>query len=139
MTIVPDRDLQSALNDALADAFPTTPIAWENVKFTPTVGTTYFRVWLLPAKSDVMTLGPSPWIDRGGIFQVSVFAPIGTGFGAPKGKAAEVVAAFKANTSFIYNGLLVIIDKSWISSGMNDEAGWYSIPVNIQYRVYFAD
>jgi hypothetical protein len=139
MTIVPDRDLQSALNDALSDAFPTTPIAWENVKFTPTVGTTYFRVWLLPAKSDVMTLGTSPWIERGGIFQVSVFAPIGTGFGAPKGKAAEVVAAFKPNTSFSYNGLLVIIDHSWISSGMNDEAGWYAVPINIQYRCYFVD
>jgi hypothetical protein len=139
MTIVPDVDLQSALNDALADAFPDEQVAWENVKFTPTVGTMYFRVWLLPAKSDVMTLGPSPWIERQGIFQVSVFAPIGTGFGAPKRKAAEVVAAFKANTSFVYNGLLVIIDKSWISSGMNDDTGWYSVPVNIQFRCHFRD
>ena len=139
MTIVPDRDLQSALNDALADAFPTMPIAWENVKFTPTVGTTYFRVHLLRAKSDVKTLGQSPWIERQGIFQVSVFSPIGTGFGAPIGKAAEIVAAFKASTSFVYNGLTVTIVLAWIGDGLDDEAGWHNTPVNIQYRCHFAD
>ena len=139
MTIIPDRDLQSALNDAISDAFPTMPIAWENVKYTPTVGTTYFRVWMLPAESDVLTLGQDPWVERKGVFQVSIFAPIGIGFGAPKTKATEVIAIFKPNTSFVYNGLTVIIDKAWASSGRNEDNGWYHIPVNVRYRCYFAD
>ena len=139
MTIVPDKDLQSALNAALYDAFPTTPIAWENTKYTPAVGTIYFRVWLLPAESDVLTLGQSPWILRQGIFQVSVFAPIGTGFGVPKGKAAEIVAAFKSSTSFVYNGLSVTIEKSRVSGAIIEDDGWYQIPVSIRFRCYFAD
>ena len=137
--IVPDKDLQSAFNAALYDAFPAMPIAWENVKYTPTVGTTYFRVWMLPTESDLLTIGQSPWILRQGIFQVSVFAPIGIGFGVPKGKAAEIVAAFKSSTSFVYNGLSVTIAKSWISGAVLEDNGWYAIPVSIRYRCYYAD
>ena len=139
MTIIPDKDLQSALNSALYDAFPTMPIAWENTKYTPAAGTTYFRVWLLPAQTDVMTLGQSPWMHRQGIFQVSVFAPIGIGFGSSKEKVAEIVAAFKANTSFVYNGLVVIIEKSWPSGALIEDDGWYHTPVSIRYRCYYAD
>lgn len=139
MTIIPDRDLQSALNDALNDAFPAMPIAWENYEYTPTMGTAYLKVWLIPADNEVKTLGPNPWQERKGIFQVSVFEPQGIGFGIPKSKAAEVVAAFQSNTSFIYNGLTVIIDRSEILAGRNDEKGWYHIPVNIRYRCYYAD
>ena len=139
MAIVPDRDLQSALNDALSDAFPTMPIAWENTEYNPTVGVTYFRVWLLPAETDLMTLGLSPWLQRQGIFQVSIFAPIGIGFGVSKGKAAEIVAAFKAGTSFVYNGLAITIEKSWPSGAIIENDGWYHTPVSIRYRCYHAD
>lgn len=139
MTIVPDRDLQSALNDALYDAFPTVPVAWENAKYVPTTGTAYFRTWLLPAETSVLTVGQGPWTERKGIFQVDVYYSGGIGFGTPKAKAAEVVAAFKPNTAFIYNGLMVIIDKSWISPARIDEAGWYNIPVSIRYRCHYAD
>ena len=139
MSIIPDVDVQSALNDALYDAFPTMPIAWENTKYTPTVGTAYFRVWMLPAEADVVTMGPSPWMERVGVFQVSVFEPIGIGFGVPKAKAAQVVAAFKANTSFVYNGLLVIITKSWFSPAIVEPEGWYHIPVSVRYRCHYQD
>ncbi len=137
--IVPDKDLQSALNAALYDAFPTMPIAWENTPYTPTIGITYFQVWLMPAETDLMTLGQSPWLMRQGIFQVSVFAPIGIGFGVAKGKAAEIIAAFKSSTSFVYNGLSVTIEKSWVSGGIIEDDGWYHIPVSIRYRCYHAD
>jgi hypothetical protein len=136
--IIPDKDLQLALNAELADAFPAMPIAWENVEYKPTVGTAYFRVWMLPAETEVVTLGQSPWQLRLGVFQVSVFYPIGVGFVVPKVKAAEVVAAFKANTSFVFNGLTVIIDKSWPAPGFADGV-WYHIPVSVRYRCYYAD
>lgn len=139
MTVIPDKDIQSALNTTLALAFPAMPIAWENTEYTPTIGTAYFRVWLLPAEVDVMTLGPSPWQERKGIFQVSVFYPIGIGFGTPKGKAAEVVAVFKAGTAITYNTLRIICEKAWPSSGMNDDNGWYHIPVNCRYRCETVD
>lgn len=141
MTTIPDRDVQSALNDALYDAFPTASIAWENTNFNPTTGTLYLRAWLLPAQTDVICLGGSPpWQSRQGIFQVSVFSPIGTGFGAAKSKAAEIIAAFPANSSFIYNGLTVIIRKSWPGPGIIEDNGtWYHVPVSISYTCYSND
>jgi len=138
MTVIPDKDIQSALNTTLALAFPTMPIAWENTEYTPTVGTAYFRVWFLPAEVDVMTLGPSPWQERKGIFQVSIFYPTKIGFGIPAGKAAEVIAVFKAGTVLTYNTLRIVCEKAWRSSGMIDENGWYSIPVNCRYRCEYA-
>jgi Bacteriophage related domain of unknown function len=140
MAIIPDRDVQSALNDALYDAFPAEPIAWENTDYNPTVGTLYLRPWLIPAEPEVLCLGSSPpWQARKGIFQVSVFSPIGVGFGAAKAKAAEIVAAFQANSSFVYNGLTVIIRKSWPGQGIREEDGWYHVPVSISYTCYSND
>lgn len=135
--VIPDKDIQSALNTTLALAFPTMPIAWENAEYTPTVGTAYFRVWLLPAKTDTSTLGSNPWRVRTGIFQVSIFYPPLIGFGIPKGKAAEVVAAFLAEPRRLtYNTLSILILDAWPSSGNNDENGWYHIPVNIKYECH---
>lgn len=147
MTVIPDKDIQSALNTTLALAFPMMPIAWENTEYqdptnstikAPVIGTAYFRVWLLPAEVDVMTLGPGPWQERKGIFQVSVFYPVGIGFGVPKGKAAEVVSIFKAGTAITYNTLRIICEKAWPSSGMVEDV-WYHIPVNVRYRFESAD
>ncbi len=143
MTVIPDKDLQSALNNALAEAFPMTPIAWENAGYidpmnpditAPVVGTPYFRVFLLPAETDVITLGPSPYQERKGIFQVSVLHPLGVGFGPPKDTVVEVVTAFKVGTVFTYNTLRVICDKVWPSSGRKEDNAWYHVPVNIRYH-----
>ena len=139
MTTVADVDVQSALNDRLHTDFPSTPIAWENVKYTPVPGTPYLRAWLLPAEPRVMTLGPSPVIHRTGIFQVDCFYPAGAGWGTAKAKAALVVATYKAGTRWVYNGLAVQSERAWPGPAMDDDQGWYHIPVSIRYTCYFID
>lgn len=140
MTVIPDIDLQSALNQALAMAFPSMPVSWENKTYSPTVGTPYLRAWLLPAETDVVTLGQSPFQQRTGIFQVDVVYPAGSvgkqweGWGLAKAKAAQVVAAFTAGTKFTYNALEVTCEKAWPSSGREEGNSWYHIPVNVRYR-----
>jgi hypothetical protein len=138
MTTIPDKDLQAALNTALALAFPTTPIAWENVDYAPTIEVLYFQATLLPAEPSVLSLGEAPWQERKGIFQISVFSAAGIGWGVPKGKAAEIVAAFKPRTAFIANGLRVICEKAWPGPALADN-GWYHIPVSIRYACYSND
>jgi len=134
VTTIPDIDLQSALNDRLYDEFPTLPVAWENVEYAPTVGTPYLRAYLLPAESEVITLGASPYIERRGIFQVDCVYPVGAGWSAAKTQAAAIVAAFPAGVSFVYNGLTVRVDRSWPGPGMPDANGWYKVPVSIRYH-----
>lgn len=140
MAVIPVKDIQSALNEALELAFPRMPIVWENTEYTPTIGTTYFSAWLLPAEPDNLCIGGSPpWQQHQGIFQVNVFSPIGIGFGYPKNKAAEIVAAFPANSSFVYNSLTIIIRKAWPAIGFPNDNGWYQIPVSIRYCCYSND
>jgi hypothetical protein len=136
MTTIPDIDLQSALNDQLNDEFPTMAIAWENVDFTPALGTPYLAAYLLPAESTVKTLGPNPYIERKGIFQVTCVYPAGAGWGAAKSKAAEVIAAFPAGQEFVYNGLTVTIEKSWPAAGFPKD-GWYQVPTSIRYHCIY--
>lgn len=133
MTVYPDWDLQSALNAALDETFPTMDVAWENIKFDPTVGTGYLRATLLPAETDLMTIGEGPWQTHQGIFQVDVFYPIGQGPGPAMSKAGEIQKVFCPGARFTYNTLTVTVEKSWPSAGRQDD-GWYHIPVNIRYR-----
>lgn len=136
MTVYPDKDLQSALNKALDDAFPSMDIAWENINFKPEVGTGYLRVSLLPSETDVVTMGPQPFQEHKGIFQVDVFYPLAQGPGPAMGKAAEIQKVFCPSAQFVYNTVTVQIDKSWPSSGRADQAGWWHVPVNIRYTCY---
>ncbi len=136
MTTVPDYDLQAALNDRLSDEFPTMPVAWENRSFTPVVGTPYLKANLLRADSEVITLGPNPYKERRGIFQVSCMYPAGEGWGNATSKAAEVAAAFPDSSSFVYNGLTVNIVESTVNSGLPGD-GWYMVPVSIRYSCTF--
>ena len=136
MTTIPDYDIQAALNDRLSDEFPTTPTAWENVSYTPTLGTAYFAAHLLPAEPDILTLGPTPYMERRGIFQVSCFYPSLAGWGAAKTGVAAVVAAFPATLQFVYNGLTVTIEKTWPGPGLAQD-GWYMVPISIRYHCVY--
>jgi len=68
------------------------PVAWDNVKFTPPAGA-YLRASLLPADTTSIDLAGE---HRGylGLFQVSVYVPLGTGAGAAEALADEIAALF---------------------------------------------
>jgi hypothetical protein len=139
MTVTPDYDVQAALNDRLNDEFPLLPIAWENVPYVPTLGTPYLEAHLLPAEPEILTLGATPYQERRGIFQVSCFypsIPSDNGWGKAKRGAAEVVAAFPVTLRFVYNGLTVVIEKTWPGPGLSQD-GWYMVPVSIQYHCVY--
>lgn len=137
MTTVPDYDLQAGLNDRLNDELGSMAIAWENDGYSPTLGTPFLRATLLPGESRAVTLGENPYVERVGIFQVDCIYPIEDGFGDAKTKAAAIVAAFPANSAFIYNGLEIKIDASWPGPGQPFGNGWYAVPVSIKYRCYY--
>lgn len=130
MTTIPDYDIQAALNDRLSDEFPAMPIAWENVSYTPTLGTPYLRAHWFPVESKPITLGSSPFIERKGFFQIDCVYPAGQGWGDARSKVAEIVAAFPPRTSFIYNGLEVNIEEIKPHKGLPGD-GWYMIPTDI--------
>ena len=135
MAVIPDSDLQSALNARLDTLDDGLEVAWENINFLPVSGTPYLRAWLLPAEPSIATLGNSPWQERRGVFQVDCFYPTGQGPGPAKLKAAALVALFKAGTRLTYNTLEVTCEKAWPGPAMVED-GWYHVPVSVMYSCY---
>ena len=145
-TIIPERDIQSAFNTELVDAFPAYAsagrIAMQNVDFDPPTSDPWLRGTLLPAEPDIATLGMPPFMQYQGIYQVDVFTKQNIGPYAPSTIAAEVVAAFTSGLPgrmLVFNGLEIRIVKAWLGQATPEDTGWYHIPVNIAYRCHSND
>lgn len=134
---VADLYLQKALNKHLSNMTPTIRISWENVNFTPTNGIGHLETWLLPIKTEPVTLGPAYWEEFSGIFQITCVYPAGRGANDAKTKAAAIKTRFKRGTSFTYNTLTVKIKQAYPEAGYYSEDGsWFRIPVSIVYICY---
>jgi hypothetical protein len=132
-----DLYLQKALSKHLNAMTPTMSIAWENTNFTPTNGIAHLETWLLPIKTEAITLGPAYWEEFSGIFQITCVYPAGRGTNDAKTKAAAIKTRFKRGTSFTYNILEVKIRAAYPESGHYSEDGsWYRIPLSIIYICY---
>lgn len=112
---------------------PAIPIAYENMGYKPVTGQRYLRGTLLPAG----TLNPSLGGEHSryhGFYQVDVFIPANGGTG-PSGaltKAVEVL--FKRPTVIPSGDLNVRINRTpSVGPGMQDDAGFYMVPVTIWY------
>ncbi len=134
MTTISEIDLQSALNQQLSSLMDQIPIAWENAKYQPEVGTPYLRATLLPAETAVATLGPNNFLEHKGIFQVDCVYPLGEGWGPAKAMAAQIVALFRTGTRLSYNGISILCEKAWPGPGLPGD--YYVIPVSIRYSCY---
>ena len=120
----------NTLNTRLAQLSPLPPVAWPNVPFTPSIGTLWLRADLLPADSALETIQGSE--EHVGVYQVSVFAPLGRGTGSAMVQADAVADHFAADRDL--SGLRI---RS-ISVGQPiREESWLVVPVSIEYRVHY--
>ena len=119
--------LQTKLNGMAALA-----TAWEGVGYTPVTGTPYQSVFVLPAEPENPTFGDDFYREQG-IFQVSLFYPIGAGTAAAETRAELIRTTFKRGTSMTSGTVTVIVNKTpEISPGRVDGDRWH-IPVKIQW------
>lgn len=126
------NDIAAALDGRL-NTLGSDPIAWENLDFTPTIGTLYLRPNISPATTDNVGMADASSDDHAGFYQVSVFAPSGTGKFAATTKADEIETHFKRGTELTFNGIIVRVTGVSRSSGARD-GSWFTIPVTINYR-----
>jgi len=121
-----------ALESELNTIIPALATAWENVPYTPVIGTPYQSVYLLPAMPDNPTMGTEFYRERG-IFQVSLFYPIQTGPAAAATRAQLIRTTFKRGISMTSNGVTVRIDRTpEIGQGRLDGDRWH-VPVKISW------
>lgn len=110
---------------------PALPVAWENVSFTPPVGT-YLRAFLLPGDTRSRDLyGDNR--HRVGVFQVNLVCPAGNGPGVAGGIAAELEALFPMNL-ILTSGAFSVTQVSPLRrrAALTDDR--YTVPVDFQYR-----
>lgn len=126
-------DLRAALETALSGMSPALATAWQNVPFTPAVGSPYQRVSLLPGTPANEEFGGN-FADRG-FLQVTLHYPPGQGAKAAEDRALAIRSTFRRGASFTSGGLTVIIMKTpAILPAMTDDDGRYVVPVSIEYR-----
>ena len=153
-------DIRTVLETTLSNVSGIPDIAWENVQYSPTTGSSFVRPQMMPTIREPAVRGLNPQQYYQGLFRVTCFVPDNAGPGAADDLADKVIDAFEATTD-----LTVIIDDLFIPSGSTRiltstgdvfkvrgettvsiryaerEAGqsmdnWYMVPVNIGWYIY---
>lgn len=130
-------DITAALDDNLNGMASVPPVAWENTVYEPVLNTLYLRPSHLPASTTAATVGTSGTDENIGVYLIDVFAPVGDGKNEAYVMADLVADQFKRDTELTYNGRTVRIKNVYLSPAQA-EAGWYQVPVNIEYYSFTA-
>lgn len=112
---------------------PPLSVAWENTSYTPSPAAAYLQCAMRSAPTVNPALGVK--FDRlVGFYQVNVYYPQDTG-PAPAEAIADALIALFPRGGMTQNGLTINIDKTGSRApGINDQNGFFFIPVRIQYR-----
>ena len=134
------NDIRAALESHLSSVSGIPDIAYENVSFEPTTGTSFLKVQYLPTVTRPAVRGLNPQLRYQGVFSVTVFAPEGKGPATADDYANKVIDAFAATTDISFtNGdaetIIVSIDYAERQQGMIDSP-WYFVPINIGWYIY---
>ena len=128
-------------NQAIAAALATQlntldlPTQWENAPFTPTAGVVYVAEALLTGPTLSVGVGSTSSNEFGGIYQVTVYAPLGGTKGAGLAVAQDVADAFTKGLKLTYDGLTVIILRTSLAPAFPSGDRW-AIPVSVTYRAF---
>src|SRR6266571_6477486 len=112
---------------------PALPIAWENTSYTPSPSVAYLRCAMLPAVTQNPSMG-APHVRLLGFYQINCFGIQDEGPAGAEAVADALIALFPRG-GMVQNGVTVNIDTTGSrAQGLNDENGFFFIPVRIRYR-----
>jgi len=126
-------DIRATLETALNGMSPALATAWQNVPFTPVVGTPYQRTSLLFAKPDNREKGAG--FQDLGIFQVDLCYPQSVGANPAEARAELLRTTFKRGTPLSNN--VSISETPEIKPAYND-GDRFVIPVRIRFHTYIS-
>ena len=129
------KEIRSILEVQLSNISNVPQIAYENVPYVPTTGTSYIKVDYLPTSRRPAVRGLNPQQRYDGIFAINCYAPEGNGPSAAETIAENVMTAFEATSSFTTNNVTVSIDYAEADQALVDSP-WFLVPVNIGWYAY---
>lgn len=127
-------NVRAALETALNGMSPSLATAWESVAYTPTAGTAYQRVWLMPARPVNNEISAN--YREQGILQIDLCYPLNTGPAAAATRAELIRSTFKRGNSFTSSGVTAVIsDVPEIRPG-RIEGDRYVLQVDIRFYAH---
>ena len=134
------NDIRAALETHISTTADLPTIAYENVVFEPTTGTSFIRVQYLPTVTRPAVRGLNPQLRYQGVFAVTVFTPEGNGPSTADDYVNKVIDAFQATTDISFTNaqsqtIKVSIDYAERQQGLIDSP-WYYVPINIGWYIY---
>ena len=134
------NDIRAALETHISTTADLPTVAYENVVFEPTTGTSFIRVQYLPTVTRPAVRGLNPQLRYQGVFAVTVFTPEGNGPSTADDYVNKVINAFQATTDISFTNaqsqtIKVSIDYAERRQGLIDSP-WYYVPINIGWYIY---
>lgn len=108
-------------------------IAYENQDYTPTEGTPYAEIVMIP--NDITPLGLAQTDETDGIFRVLLNYPENKSDLPAKQKADEIFAAFPIGRVLTYSGQRTTITNQSRARGVPED-GWYRLSLSFSYRSF---
>lgn len=128
-------DIRTSLETELSNVSGIPDIAWENVAYQPSTGTSFVQPQLLPTLREPAHKGVNPQMYYQGIFRVTCNVPDNAGPGAADDLADSIIEAFDGATDISNGGTTVSIRYAEREQGTSNSP-WYSVPVNIGWYIY---
>jgi hypothetical protein len=117
-------DIETRLNTG----WVTTVIAWDNVPFVPTPGTSWIRCTILPSTAEALEFGTDTLKQYSGIIDIGIFTPRDIGSAVARGYADTLVSLFDMETF----GSVECDEASAQNLGI--DGNWYHVSVTIPYK-----
>lgn len=134
----PYSAIRSAMTARLQTLANLPAVAWENVPFTPAAGAVYLKPALLPGEPLQAEIGTTGLNMHMGVYQISIFAPAGSGVSAINTLRDAICDHFKRGVELTYSGVTVRCVKAY-PGPMLQETDLIQIPITIQWRSYAAN
>lgn len=125
--------ISKAIEKKLAALSPALSTAYENVSFTPVLGTPYQDVRIFPANPDNSSIGGGHYLEIGFV-QIMVCYPAGTGKKLAQERAQAIKAHFKRGVTLTEDSINVTIIRTPTVGGALVDGDWYKVPVSIYYQ-----
>lgn len=127
-------EVRAALETHLAAITPALDTAYENYPYSPTPGTPWQDVFLVPIDPEHVEMGAN-FTERG-IFRVNLHYPLDAGPGAATTRAELIRTAFKRGTTLASGSITTHIETHPEVSPARIEDDRYFLPVRIRYYAF---
>ena len=119
-------EINNSFTSRLNTLWAETPIAFDNVDYTPVVNTEWIRATLIPAYSENAQLAVSTM--HYGIFWIQIFVPLSSGTGRAY-EIATMLDAIFSNKQFNE----VVCYAAETSRAGDDGNGWYRLDFRVNF------